>query len=275
MNQQQSTESIETLERALDCLATGVSQPLTGPATLNWSERCVEVPWAASLLTDAGRLLDVGWSMSPPEWLGVLLAARSRGVDLVGIDIINPDRVRNRYPANLVDQVFEVPVRVESVLEAQPDGELFDTITCISTLEHIGFDFASEPGVEDSAFARATTAESAVSDRDSATDGLFLDSAARFLRPGGSLLVSVPAGKGGPILHQDSLGFFTHQFEYDPTAWKKLISDQRFSVKSASYFRLDSQGGWEEVGSCEALADQTSALKPFATGCAMAQLVLK
>lgn len=275
MNMTTSNESSETLKRALECLESGVAAPITGVNTLEWSERCVEVPWAAAQLQKPGRLLDVGWSMSPPEWLGVLLAARTRGSDLVGIDIIDPERVRNRYPADMVDQVFEVPVRVESVLHAQPDGELFDTITCISTLEHIGFDFASAPDVEDSAFARATTAEDAVSDRDPATDGLFLDSAARFLRPGGSLLVSVPAGKGGPILHQDSLGFFTHQFEYEPTAWKTLISDPRFTLESDCYYRLDAKSGWQEAESCDALADQTSVLKPFATGCAMAQLVRK
>jgi len=275
MNQATSNESAETLKRALECLESGVATPITGVSTREWSERCVEVPWAAAQLKKSGRLLDVGWSMSPPEWLGVLLAARTRGSDLVGIDIIDPERVRNRYPASMVDQVFEVPVRVESVLDAQPDGDFFDTLTCISTLEHIGFDFASDPSVEDSAFARATTAEAAVSDRDPATDRLFLDSAARFLRPGGSLLVSVPAGKGGPILHQDSLGFFTHQFEYDPAAWNSLISDSRFTLQSASYYRLDLELGWQEAESCDALADQTSVLKPFATGCAMAQLVRK
>ncbi len=275
MNETASSENVQTLERALECLESGVAAPLVGVETRNWSERCVEVPWAAAHLSKVGRLLDVGWSMSPPEWLGVLLAARTRGSDLVGIDIINPERVRNRYPADMVEQVFDVPVRVESVLDAQPDGEFFDTITCISTLEHIGFDFASAPGVEDSAFARATTAEAAVSERDPATDGLFLDSASRFLRPGGSLLVSVPAGTGGPILHQDSLGFFTHQFEYDPVAWNALISDPRFTLESATYYRLDPELGWQEAENCEALADQTSVLKPFATGCAMAHLVRK
>lgn len=275
MTQPQTSESVATLARALECLESGVSMPITGSETVDWSERCVEVPWAASLLSEPGRLLDVGWSMSPPEWLGVLLAAQRRGADLVGIDIIDPERVRSRYPADLVEQVFAVPVRVENVLEAQPDGELFDTMTCISTLEHIGFDVASAPEQRNSVFVRATTAESANTERDPETDQLFLGAAARFLKPGGSLLVSVPAGKGGPILHQDSLGFFTHQYEYDPVSWKALISDPRFALESAAYFRLDADSGWQRVDSCEDLEDQTSVLKPFATGCAMAHLVRK
>jgi len=275
MIQPQSNESVLTLARALECLESGVSMPITGSETMNWSERCVEVPWAASLLDKPGRLLDVGWSMSPPEWLGVLLAAKRRGADLVGIDIIDPERVRNRYPADLTDEVFSVPVRIESVLDAEPEGELFDTMTCISTLEHIGFDFASPPEEENSAFVRATSAESANTERDPATDQLFLEAAARLLRTGGSLLLSVPAGKGGPILHQDSLGFFTHQYEYDPVSWNTLVSDPRFTLESAAYFRVDPVLGWQPVECCEDLADQTSALKPFATGCAMAHLVRK
>lgn len=273
MSQALSEENVATLNRALECLNSGESKPLVGPQTRSWSERCVEVPWAASYLGRQMRLLDVGWSMSPPEWLGVLLAARAKGADLTGIDIIDPQRVRTRYPSDLVDQIFEVPVRVENVLEAELDGAPFDVITCISTLEHIGFDFASPPDDTKSAFSRATSAAEANSERDPETDALFLDAAVRLLAPGGSLLVSVPAGSGGPILHQDSLGFFTHQFEYDPFSWSALISDPRFRVESALYYRLDPEFGWHQVESCESLADQTSVLKPFATGCAMVHLI--
>lgn len=273
MSQDLSGENAATLNQALACLATGEAVPLVGPVTRNWSERCVEVPWAASFLGKSIRLLDVGWSMSPPEWLGVLLAARAKGVELVGIDIIDPARVRSRYRKDMVDQVFDVPVRVENILEAELEGAPFDVITCISTLEHIGFDFASPPEDSKSAFSRTAVASEALSERDPATDQLFLDSAARLLASGGSLLVSVPAGAGGPILHQDSLGLFTYQFEYDPESWAALISDPRFKVQSVLYFRLDLVQGWREVSSCEELAGQTSALKPFATGCAMVQLV--
>lgn len=268
-----SDENVATLSQALVCLKSGKSVPLVGPLTRTWSERCVEVPWAASFLGKSIRLLDVGWSMSPPEWLGVLLAARGKGADLTGIDIIDPVRVKSRYPLDLVEQVFKVPVRVENVLKAELEGDPFDVITCISTLEHIGFDFASPPEDTESAFARASSATAAISERDPETDGQFLDAAMRLLVRGGSLLVSVPAGKGGPILHQDSLGFFTHQFEYDPKSWSALITDPRFRVESAHYYRLDPVNGWHQVSNCEELADQTSVLKPFATGCAMVHLI--
>jgi 2-polyprenyl-3-methyl-5-hydroxy-6-metoxy-1,4-benzoquinol methylase len=273
MNHLVSSENIATLNQALSCLKTGEPVPIVGSQTRNWSERCVEVPWAASFLGESKKLLDVGWSMSPPEWLGVLLAARAQGVELTGIDIIDPQRVKSRYPENLVDQVFEVPVRVENVLQAEPQGSFFDMITCISTLEHIGFDFASPPENNQSVFSRANSAADADSERDPDTDAQFLAATTRLLAPGGSLLISVPAGSGGPILHQDSLGYFTHQFEYDPKSWGALISDPRYRVESALYYRLDTNKGWHKVESCEELADQTSVLKPFATGCAMVHLI--
>lgn len=268
-----STEATAVLDRALECLASGTADPLVGPATASFSERCVEVPWVAAHLGEPGRLLDVGWAMSPPEWLGVLLAVQDRGGDLTGIDIIDPERVRSRYPAEWLDRVLAVTVRVESILEAQPTSGTYDTLTCVSTLEHIGFDVASPPEVTSTAFVRGRTPEEAVSERDPDTDRHFLDAAHRMLRTGGSLLLSVPAGVGGPILHQDSLGLFTHQFEYDERSWTAITSDDRFDVIDQAYFRHDEEAGWVAEGHFDRLTDQTSALRPFATGCAMVHLI--
>jgi SAM-dependent methyltransferase len=195
------------------------------------------------------------------------------GSEIVGIDIIDPERVRSRYPEAIRERVLGVPIRVESILDADPYDGLFDTITCVSTLEHIGFDIASDPDVTDTAFVRAKDPADAIRERDPNTDRLFMDAAARFLRPGGSLLVSVPAGQGVPILHQDSLGLFTHQFEYDEASWKHVIGDERFSLDAEAYFRHDEEAGWQPVATFDDLTDQTSALRPFATGCAMAHLV--
>lgn len=276
MSHPQPSEATAVLEFALECLIGSQPDALVGPRTAPWSERCVEVPWVAGHLGQARRVLDVGWAMSPPEWLGVLLAVQDRGADLVGIDIIDPHRVCSRYPAEIVDQVLGIPVRVENVLDAYPDDTgLFDTMTCVSTLEHIGFDMASPPEVTTTAFVRATTPDEAVSVRDPRTDALFMDAAARLLAPGGSLLLSVPAGKGVPILHQDSLGLFTHQFEYDEAGWDAITSDERFSVQDEAFFRHDDDLGWQSVEAFAALTDQTSALRPFATGCAMVHLTRK
>jgi len=268
-----SSESDVVLEQALRCLANGQPDALVGPTTTRFSERCVEVPWVAAHLANSGRLLDIGWAMSPPEWLGVLLAVQDHGASLTGIDIIDPQRVRSRYPVELLERVLAVPVRVESFLDASPTDGTFDTITCVSTLEHIGFDQASPPEVKETAFVRSTTPDGANGVRDPQTDALFLDAAHRMLSPGGSLLLSVPVGHGVPILHQDSLGLFTHQFEYDDESWNRLVSDDRFEVREDAYFRHDQKLGWVSVPLVTDLTDQTSALRPFATGCAVAHLV--
>lgn len=269
----ESGESAIVLRQALDSLALGTPQPLTGPQTTAWSERCVEVPWVAAFLPVEGRLLDIGWAMSPPEWLGVLLEIANRGCEVTGMDIIDPVRVRSRYPNEIVDRVLAVPVRVEDFLEAQPYEGLFDVLTCVSTLEHIGFDIATSTGTEHSVFVRSETPEEAVRERDLEIDRKFLDAAARMLRPGGSLFLSVPAGKGAPILHQDSLGLFTYQFEYGEEDWRGITHDPRFVVGAEAFFRHDAEKGWHEVNSFADLTDQTSAHRPFATGCAITHLV--
>lgn len=266
-------ERARVIQQAAASLQSGTAHPLTGAATSDWSERCVEVPWVASFLSSPGRVLDVGWAMSPPEWLGVLLEVIDRGSEVVGIDIVDPLRVRSRYVPEQVDRVLAVPVRVESILDAEPVDGLFDTITCVSTLEHIGFDIASPPDDLESAFIRGKTPEEAVSVRDPDTDQRFMDAAARLLPSGGSLLVSVPAGQGRPIMHQDSLGLFTHQFEYDEASWRQVTDDPRFELDSEAFFRHEWALGWHAVAAFADLTDQTSAMRSFATGCAMAHLV--
>ena len=275
MTAAQGSEAQAVLAQALVCLADGRPEPITGASTASWSERCVEVPWVAGHLTNAKRLLDVGFSMAPPEWMGVLLAVQDRQTDLTGIDIVDPQRVRTRYPAEYVDQVLATPVRVESILDAEPTDGTFDTITCVSTLEHIGFDVATPPDTTDTAYVRAQRAEDAVATRDPQTDQAFLDAAARLLSAGGSLLLSGPAGKGEAILHQDSLGLFTYQFEYGPQDWAAVTSDERFELTGQSFFRHDQTHGWQEVSSFEQLTDQSSAMRSFATACALARLTLR
>lgn len=267
-------EATAVLSRSLQCLSTGEPAPLLGPLTASWSERCVEVPWVAAQLKDLSRLLDVGWSMSPPEWLGVLLAVMDQGTSVTGVDIIDPVRVRTRYPAAIVDRVLATPVRIESILDAQPSDGLYEAITCVSTLEHIGFDFAAPETDTTTAFLRVRNPDEAISFRDPQTDNLFLDAAARLLTPGGSLLLSVPAGKGVPILHQDSLGLFTHQYEYDEVSWRAITSDSRFRIAKEAFFTHGGTNGWHEVENFSELTHQTSAMRPFATGCALVNLIL-
>jgi len=81
------------LDKALLSLKKGEAQIIAGVDSLGMSERCVEVPWAAALLRDSSSVLDIGFSMSPPEWMGVLLRLSESSSKLVGIDIIDQNRL--------------------------------------------------------------------------------------------------------------------------------------------------------------------------------------
>ena len=269
---QQSDESRAVLARALECLESGVSAPLVGSATREWSERCVEIPWVSAHIGSASKILDVGWSMSPPEWLGVLLAARRPGVGLTGIDIVDPGRVSSRFLPEMLEDVMSVPVIVGDILTYEPLDEIFDLITCVSTLEHIGFDQATPTDVTETVFVRAETPEGIEAVRAPTTDQDFLDKAYELLESGGRLLLTVPVGANRPILHQDSLGLFTYQFEYGQEPWEQILSDTRFSVTDTAYFGWSADEGWQAVDSISALTHHTSELKPFAVGCACVEL---
>ena len=270
--QQASEESRAVLERALTCLQSGISEPLTGEITLDWSERCVEIPWVSAHINSATEVLDIGWSMSPPEWLGVLLKARRGGTSITGIDIVDPNRVRTRFLPEMADEVLDVPVIVEDFLVFDSPTADYDLITCVSTLEHIGFDAATPSHVTESVFSRSASAEEAHANRAADTDALFLSAAHRLLSSGGRILLTVPVGANRPILHQDSLGLFTYQFEYGQEPWEQILSDTRFEVTDEAYFRWSEETGWEQTNSIVELTDQTSELKPYAVGCACVEL---
>ncbi len=273
--QQASEESRAVLERALTCLHSGIPEPLTGEMTLDWSERCVEIPWVSAHLNSATEVLDIGWSMSPPEWLGVLLEARREGISITGIDIVDPNRVRKRFLPEMLDDVLDVPVIVGDILAFDSPTADYDLITCVSTLEHIGFDVATPNDVTESVFSRAPSAEEAQSNRATDTDELFLATAHRLLSPGGRVLVTVPVGAGHPILHRDCLGFFTYQFEYGQAPWEAILSNDHFMVSEQAYFRWSESVGWSEVRSITELVGRTSDLKPHAIGCAGVELTRK
>ena len=219
------------------------------------------------------RLLDVGWTMSPPEWLGVLLAVRRAGTHVTGIDIVEPSRVKSRFLPEMREELLGVPVIVGDVREYESSDESYDLITCVSTLEHIGFDQATEPEVSDTVFVRSNLVDEVPVGRSSTVDKEFLDSVFRNLSRGGRLLLTVPAGADRAILHQDSLGLYTRQYEYGMASWKTILEDSRFSVSDEAYFVWDSNVGWQQASGISDLTHHTSELMAFAVGCACAELI--
>jgi SAM-dependent methyltransferase len=182
-----------------------------GPATLNLSERVVEVPWAlARIPPDAMKVLDVGTAYAPIAYrrlLHRLPVEEVHAVDLAPIE----DLVKLR--THIAD-VRSLPF---------PD-HAFDVAICISTLEHIGLD---------------TSAYAWVSDRtDLAGDLLALRELRRVTQPGGRILVTVPAGvdENKPTYRQ-----------YSPRRWERLVGEAGLAPAEIEYFCHAPNWGWNRV----------------------------
>jgi hypothetical protein len=263
-----ATDVQQILDAALGVLS-GKPVPAFGAG---FSERCIETPWVAGFFRGGERVLDIGFTMSSLDYLGLLLELRrTKGVTLEAIDIVKPERVQRRYPPEWLDEVLAVPVTIGDLrTQAVPDGR-YDIATCISTIEHIGFDEATydDPAT---AFARSASPEGVKLARDVDVDRAVLAKLAAALRPGGVALVSVPMGKGGPALLRDSLGLYCAQWEYDEESWQQLVTAPGFEVIDQRFGRLEADGTWRYVSGPGDLKQQSSALRPHAAGCALVAL---
>ena len=236
------------------------------------TERCIEVPWASRWLGDVGeqQILDIGFALSDLDWLAALLGKVEQGASVTAVDIITPERVATRYPAALRDQALRTPVIIGDVRTAPVPASSFDVVTCISTIEHVGFD--AKGSTDKSAFARWSSVEETPDSRDPAVTRDVMGAFARALKPGGLALITVPMGKGGAVPVQDKLGYFTRQFEYDANSWREIVEAPGFRLLEQRFFTGLGEAGWREVGSAADLAHQTAWLTPHATGLAIVAL---
>ena len=202
------------------------------------SSRVVEVPWAASVIGrhQPSRLFDIGLSLASLDYLGVLLEFEGLpGRTLDGVDIISPQRVASRYPEEWRDKILSLPVRVGDVRELDVSGEPFDMVTCISVIEHIGFDKASHDNPK-SAFERPTTVQEVALERSQEIDHEVMGVIHGLLAEGGVLVLSAPMGRGGPVLLRDSLGYYCAQWEYSPERWESLVNADNFSLVEERFY---------------------------------------
>ncbi len=232
------------------------------------SERLVEVPWAAQHLAHAKHILDIGFSMSSLDWLGLLLATKAKGNRLQAADIVRPARVQSRYPDHWRDAALAVPVSIGDIRSIELPENQFDLVTCISTIEHIGFDIATDDD-PNSAFERGKTPSEIADTRDPNVNRDVLQAFHRVLKPGGRVMISVPMGRGGPTLLKDSLGLYTRQWEYESTSWQELISQPGFQIVEQCFYALGSDDCWHQVPSPADLNEKSSELQPHASGCAL------
>ncbi len=176
------------------------------------SERVIELILARLAYAPGLEVLDVGHAnaqLCHRRMITSLPGPRK----LTGLDIAEP-----RYDASFYQ---------ESVLASATDTPFedarFDLIWCISALEHFGMDnsdYAEE-------FEIATEA---------GTDSQALAEMMRILKPGGTLLVTVPYGR------YENLGWVIN---YDAGRWQELLRTVREQAEIAElYFKHDTQRGW-------------------------------
>lgn len=238
------------------------------------SSRSVEVPWAASCLARhrPARLFDIGLSLASLDYLGLLLEhARRPGHVLRAVDIIDPERVRGRYPEDWWPEIRTVGVQVGDARELPAPETPYQMVTCVSVIEHIGFDKASRDNPK-SAFERATSPEDVPLDRDPAIDGRVMGRIRNLLEPGGRCVISVPMGRGGPVLLRDSLGFYCAQWEYAPQHWPRIAEAEGFRLEEALFHAVGEDLVWRRVDGPERLKDLESVPLSHSRGVGMAVL---
>jgi len=263
-----SDEATQILDAARRVLA---GEP-AGLAPAGLSERIIETPWVASHFKGGERVLDIGFTMSSLDYLGLLLELRrTRRVSIDAVDIVKPERVARRYPEEWLDEVLATPITIGDVRTLDLPRDAFDVVTCISTIEHIGFDEATynDPAT---AFARSATPDGVKLHRDPHVNRDVLAKFRSVLRPGGLALISVPMGKGGPALLKDSLGLYCAQFEYEHASWREITGAEGFEIVEQRFARLDADGRWHDAAGPAELVERSSALQPHAAGCALAAL---
>ena len=194
-------------ERLIEEAARGAG--VTTPTPPDHNERIVEIPWVLSRVQPDLRVLDVGTANAPlvhRRLLRSLDSAELHVVDLAPVEI---------------DGAIPHQADVRSL--PFPDGA-FDAVLCISTLEHIGM-------ANDQYISEATA-------DDPEGDALALRELGRVTRAGGTVLVTVPAGRA------EQLEWLR---QYSPRAWEELVEGSGLRATETEYYALDRQGRWLPV----------------------------
>jgi len=185
----------------------------------SFDERVVEYPWIFSELNHLKKetFLDVGPCLNYDFLLDKLL--KDTSIEKITFLSLTPDK--NCFYSQRVSYVLE-DVRSLTFID-----NCFDVITCISTIEHIGMDNSKYNATKESSLEDYKIAISQMK---------------RVLKPGGSLLLTVPFGK------YENFGWFQ---QFDQAMVEESINVFSPSKFFVSYYQYVSSG-WitSDVASC-------------------------
>ena len=188
-----------------------VCADLPAPYGRHLPERVVELLLARLMYQPGMRVLDVGYA-NGMECHRAMLSSLPWPRDLTGIDIAEPAYDTSTYYTS----------SIRASIDATPFADAaFDLIWCISSLEHVGMDNSAY--VEGRA-ARQATPEAALSEM------------VRVLRPGGSLLITVPYGRF------EDHGWFLN---FDESRLQRLLDTVRPRIEVTElYYEHAAASGW-------------------------------
>lgn len=173
----------------------------TGLVCVMPNERVVEIPWALMQLPHNGTILDIG--SCEATYLST---------------IVNPGRIL--HCLDVRDCQADLPENVyfhhQSLIGNDLPASYFDAILVLSTLEHIGLPHYDQQGLENS-------------------DVLALSEIRRLLKPSGSTIITLPAGRSKLTLWYR---------QYSPEDIKQLFAQWQYTVdywgfRGGAYQKID------------------------------------
>jgi len=192
-----------------------------------YDERICEYPYVVHWLLEMEKgsdLLDIGCVMNNKLMTTVVRELCGR------VWLLNPARDPIIHLQNPLQ--YEL-ARLEAAFE---NGEQFPCITCLSTIEHIGFD-NSQYRVESLPAYYRPTDEPLISSVSKIAD---------LLAPGGSVLISVPFGYREALIHPGTLKIASQVFDQQSMDRALDTFSSRGVRASLEIFEADSKG-WKQV----------------------------
>ncbi len=184
---------------------------LSRPEFAYIDERVVEYPWVLRRLVGGQRLLDVGCVLNYDFCVNILKAKYQQ----IYFQNLVPQALVSERSFFQVVQDIRVPIWYEGT---------FDTVTCLSTLEHVGMDNVI--------YTKIHEKDTRPTDYIRAVEELI-----RIVKPGGQVLITVPFGR------PDNLGWIQ---VFGPEQVYQLMHAAKPHQATVEFFRSSPQG-WQRA----------------------------